>query len=56
MKNLDSVDLRVKNIGNAYILGKSKYNDRKSESLMEHGISILEKFESSMVLFVVKSF
>ena len=47
MKNLDSVDLRVKNIGNAYILGKSKYNDRKSESLMEHGISILEKIDSN---------
>ena len=47
MRYLDSVDLRVKDISNAYILGKSKYNDRKSESLMEHGVSILEKIDSN---------
>ena len=47
MKNLDYVDFRIKAIGDAYMLGKSKYNKRKAESLMEHGISILERVDSN---------
>lgn len=46
MKNLDSVNIRVKDIGDAYMLGNSKYNDRKSQYLIEYVISILEKVYS----------